>query len=89
MTDLRTLSGDAPSALCFGCMQFGGTADARAAREMYAACRAAGVNVFDTAHTYTEGQADRMLGVLVAGERDHVLIASKVAYTGGSGRETI
>jgi len=44
MTQLSTLGGAALSPLCFGTMQFGGTADAGASRAMYDACREAGVN---------------------------------------------
>ncbi|MEO0568340.1 MAG: aldo/keto reductase [Pseudomonadota bacterium] len=75
--------------MCFGCMQFGGTADATHSRAMFDACRAAGVNVFDTAHTYTQGASERLLGDFVSQDRDQLIIATKAGYTGGSGRETI
>ena len=79
MTQLTSPDGTPPSRLCFGAMQFGGTADAAASAEMYAACRAAGVNFFDTAHVYTGGESERILGGLVAGERDKVIVATKAA----------
>lgn len=89
MTDLRAQDGSAASRLCFGCMQFGGTADAADARAMYEACRAAGVNFFDTAHMYTGGAAETLLGGLIAGTQDQLIIATKTGYTGGSGRTNI
>ena len=55
MVKLKALDGKDASLLCFGCMQFGGTADAAASRAMFDACRDAGINFFDTAHTYTRG----------------------------------
>ncbi|MDJ0627780.1 MAG: aldo/keto reductase [Rhodobacter sp.] len=73
------------SRFCFGTMQFGGKADAADARAMYGACRAAGINFFDTAHGYTEGQSEELLGQLAAPERDTLFIATKCAFPGGSG----
>lgn len=80
MMTLTTPNGTRASALCFGTMQFGGTADLVASQSMYADCRAAGINFFDTAHVYTGGQSESMLGRFVARERDDVLIATKAAY---------
>ena len=89
MTHLRTLGGAALSPLCFGTMQFGGTADAGASRAMFDACREAGVNHFDTAHVYTGGASETLLGQFIKTERDTVYVATKVAYTGGAGKENI
>ncbi|PWJ21952.1 aldo/keto reductase [Jannaschia seohaensis] len=89
MTKISSPDGTPPSRLCFGAMQFGGTADVSAAKEMYDACRAAGVNFFDTAHVYTGGQSERMLGKLIAPERDKIILATKAAYEGGASRATI
>ncbi|MCT8161197.1 aldo/keto reductase [Pseudoruegeria sp. SHC-113] len=86
---LSPLSGAPLSALCFGAMQFGGTADATACAQMFAACRAAGVNFFDTAHGYTEGRSETILGQLAKAEREDLLIASKVGYVGGCDRATL
>ena len=55
MTQLRTINGAPLSSLCFGTMQFGGTADADISLAMYDACRKTSVNHFDTAHVYTGG----------------------------------
>lgn len=89
MTQLNTLGGAPLSPLCFGTMQFGGTADAGASRAMYDACREAGVNHFDTAHVYTGGASETLLGQFIKTERDAIFVATKVAYTGGAGRENI
>lgn len=89
MTQLDTLNGTPLSPLCFGTMQFGGTADAGASRAMYDACRAAGVTHFDTAHVYTAGASETLLGQFIKAERDAVYVATKLAYTGGAGRQNI
>ncbi len=70
-------------------MQFGGTADAAASRAMFDACREAGITFFDTAHTYTGGQSEELLGGFIQQDRDALIIATKTGYTGGSGRENI
>lgn len=67
-------------------MQFGGRADAKASQAMYEAARAAGITHFDTAWVYTEGQSERLLGQFLSAEREKLIIATKVAYTGGAGR---
>ncbi|SDI22637.1 aldo/keto reductase [Aliiruegeria lutimaris] len=87
--ELTTLDGTAISAFCFGAMQFGIGADRAASEEMYAACRGAGINFFDTAHGYSDGLSETWLGDMVRSERDAVFFASKVAVSGGSGRKNI
>ena len=74
-----TLSGHAVHPVPFGTMQWGGKADATAARALYDACREAGINHFDTAWAYTDGQAEQMLGRFAATERDDIFIATKAA----------
>ena len=70
-------------------MQFGGRADEAASREMYEACRAAGLTFFDTAHVYTDGASETLLGQFAAPEREALTIATKAGYTGGSSRANI
>ncbi|WP_299617796.1 aldo/keto reductase [uncultured Tateyamaria sp.] len=89
MVSLKALDGKDASPLCFGCMQFGGTAAAAASRAMFEACRDAGINLFDTAHTYTGGRSEELLGDFIKQDRDALIIATKTGYTGGSGRENI
>ncbi|WP_371157833.1 aldo/keto reductase [Jannaschia sp. 2305UL9-9] len=89
MTDITSLDGTPLSPLCFGTMQFGGTADAAASHAMYDACRAQGVTFFDTAHVYTDGASETLLGACIASEREKVIVATKAAYTGGASRDVI
>lgn len=89
MTTLKTVAGAPVPPFAFGTMQFGGSADTAAAEAMYRACRAAGITHFDSAWLYTDGAADRILGGLVAPERDALFIATKVAMVGGAGRDNI
>lgn len=65
------------SELCFGTMSFGGDADEAASAAMYAAARDAGVNFFDTADTYNGGESERILGRLMKGHRDDLVVATK------------
>lgn len=74
--------------LAFGAMQFGTTADDRAAAAMVEACLDAGVRDFDTAHGYGGGASEQMLGQLLRGV-DRVRIATKVGYSGGAGRANL
>ena len=76
------------SPLAFGCMQFGGRADAPASRAMFDAARAAGITHFDTAHVYTGGGSERLLGGFVAGDAS-VQVATKLGYDGGAGRANL
>ncbi len=65
------------SELCFGTMSFGGDADAAESERMYRACREAGINFFDCANVYNMGKSETILGRLIAGERDDLVITSK------------
>jgi aryl-alcohol dehydrogenase-like predicted oxidoreductase len=65
------------SQLCLGTMSFGGDADEAQSARMYRACREAGINFFDTADQYTKGRSEEILGELVRGHRDEVVIATK------------
>jgi aryl-alcohol dehydrogenase-like predicted oxidoreductase len=67
-------------------MQFGGGADAAASRAMFDACIAAGITHFDTAHIYTGGASETLLGQMLGNQRDSLLIATKAGYTGGAGK---
>ncbi len=65
------------SQLCFGTMSFGGDANEQESARMYRACRDLGINFFDTADQYTKGRSEEILGELVRGHRDEVVIATK------------
>ncbi|MBO9476654.1 aldo/keto reductase [Shimia sp. R11_0] len=82
---LTSPDGTPISRFSFGTMQFGKAASERDSAEMYAACRAAGINHFDTAYAYASGKSEEILGALIKQERASLLIATKVGYTGGAG----
>lgn len=71
------------SELCFGTMSFGSEADEAESARMFAACRDAGVNFFDCANNYGEGQAETILGKLIAGCRDDIVLTTKVSQRVG------
>jgi aryl-alcohol dehydrogenase-like predicted oxidoreductase len=70
-------SGVQVSRLCFGTMSFGGDADAATSAAMYKACRDAGINFYDTADQYNKGKSEEILGGLIKGHRDELVIATK------------
>ena len=65
------------SRLCFGTMSFGGDAHPEEAERMYHTCRNTGINFFDCADIYSRGEAERILGRLMRGHRDELVITSK------------
>jgi aryl-alcohol dehydrogenase-like predicted oxidoreductase len=65
------------SRLCFGTMSFGGDADEATSQAMFNHCRDLGINFFDTADVYSGGKSEEILGRLMAGMRDDLVIASK------------
>ena len=70
-------TGVSVSPLCFGTMSFGGIADEEMSTKMFHRCREAGINFFDCANVYQQGRAEKILGGLIAGCRDEVIITSK------------
>ncbi len=90
MTQTLTSPGGTPaSRFAFGTMQFGDAADDTASRAMFDACLAAGITHFDTAHVYTGGRAETLLGQFAAPMRDDLVIATKAGYSGGAGRDNL
>ncbi|WP_322791305.1 aldo/keto reductase [Bellilinea sp.] len=71
------------SSLCFGTMSFGGDADPHTSAQLYQLCRDAGINFFDCANVYTGGRSEEILGQLIHGHRDEVIITSKVYFPTG------
>jgi aryl-alcohol dehydrogenase-like predicted oxidoreductase len=74
------------SRLALGTMTFGGQADAAASRALFERARAAGVNHFDTADVYNNGTSESLLGAMVRGCRDEVVLASKAYFPTGGDR---
>jgi aryl-alcohol dehydrogenase-like predicted oxidoreductase len=48
-------------------------------------CLEAGVNMFDTADIYSDGESEKVLGGAIAGRRDKVLISTKATFKVGPG----
>lgn len=72
------------SRVSLGAMSFGGDADEAMAGQLWRAARDAGVNFIDTADVYNEGRSEEIVGRLVRGERDQIVLASKAYFpTGG------
>ncbi|MDR3589577.1 MAG: aldo/keto reductase [Negativicutes bacterium] len=71
------------SELCFGTMTFGAEADETEAARMFKTCREAGVNFFDCSNNYGGGKAEEILGKLIHGCRDEVVITTKVSQRTG------
>ena len=72
------------SRVALGAMSFGGDADEATAGAIYRAARDRGVNFIDTADVYNEGRSEEILGRLMRGERDQLVIASKAYFPMGS-----
>lgn len=84
------------SQLCFGTMSFGGDADEAESAKMFHACRDTGINFFDCADAYSKGKAEIILGKLIKGCRDDIVLTSKCfiqmednVLSGGAGRRNI
>jgi aryl-alcohol dehydrogenase-like predicted oxidoreductase len=71
------------SCLCFGTMSFGEDADEATSAAMFRRCREAGINFFDTANVYSAGRSEEILGKLIVGCRDEIILTSKVAFPMG------
>jgi aryl-alcohol dehydrogenase-like predicted oxidoreductase len=71
------------SALCFGTMSFGDMADETTSAALYHRAREAGIDFFDCANVYSAGRAEEILGRLVAGERNRVVLTTKVGFPTG------
>lgn len=73
-------SGVKVSSLCFGTMTFGDGADEAMSQVLYSACRDNGINYYDCANVYAKGESEKILGRLIKGHRDEVVIATKGYY---------
>jgi len=75
------------SRICFGAMTFGGQADLAASSSMIDACLDAGVNFIDTANVYNAGASEEILGAILQGRRDRIVLATKVRGKMGDGAD--
>ena len=71
------------SCLCLGCMNFGSDApwmidDREQSKAVIERAIEHGINFFDTANVYSQGESERILGAALDGRRDEHVIATKV-----------
>ncbi|SFH82869.1 aldo/keto reductase [Planctomicrobium piriforme] len=80
--------------LSFGTGTFGGTndffkkwgtTDDKEATRLVDICFEHGVNFFDTANVYSQGDSERILGKALQGKRDKALISTKATFPMGDG----
>jgi aryl-alcohol dehydrogenase-like predicted oxidoreductase len=93
--DYRQLgsSGLRVSTLTLGTMTFGGegafakvgSTDVAGARRQVDMCLDAGINLIDTADIYSRGASEEIVGEVLAGRRDELLLATKVRMRMGRG----
>jgi aryl-alcohol dehydrogenase-like predicted oxidoreductase len=55
------------------------------ARRLVSVALEAGVNLFDSADAYSDGQAEEILGKAIQGRRDEVLVSTKATFRTGPG----
>jgi len=84
--------------LSFGTGTFGGSneffrawgsSDVAEATRLVDICLEAGVNMFDTADSYSNGLSEEILGKAVAGRREQVILATKAFFPSGSGPNNV
>ena len=86
-------SGLRVSAIALGTMTFGdagtgaaiGGVDVTEARALVDQALEAGVNLIDTADIYSHGRSEEIVGEILEGRRDDVLIATKARFPMGTG----
>jgi aryl-alcohol dehydrogenase-like predicted oxidoreductase len=83
----RRLGTEGPevSVVGLGCNNFGGRLDLERTRAVVEAALDQGVTLFDTADVYGNGDSESFLGEVLAGRRDHVLLATKFGNDMGYG----
>ena len=85
--EYRTLgkTGVRVSTYALGTMMFGadGNADEKECIDIVHAALDAGINLIDTADTYSHGEAEEFVGKAIGGHRDEIVLASKVRLPAG------
>lgn len=74
------------SELVLGTMSFGTTADKKNSSEMFHLAVDKGINFFDTANVYGNGQSEEFLGEFVKNRRNDFILATKAFWPGGKDR---
>jgi len=92
--DYRLVGGLKIPSLIFGTATFGGgseflrkwgATDVAEATRLIDVALEAGVNMFDTADSYSRGLSEEILGKAIAGKRDQLMIATKTGMAMGDG----
>ena len=78
-------SGLKVSPLCLGTMMFGGQTGEPAATRIIEKARYQGLNFIDTADVYNQGRSEEVVGRAIRADRDHWILATKMANPMGSG----
>ncbi len=75
------------SAIGIGCNQFGGKVDAAGTKAVVQRALDEGINFFDTANVYgnPNGTSEEFVGAALEGQRDKVVLATKVRFKMGDG----
>ncbi len=73
------------SQVCLGTMTFGAQADEKESQRIIDTAWDAGVNFFDTADVYVDGQSEQILGKFLKDRRSQAVIATKVRGRVGPG----
>lgn len=71
------------SEICLGTMTFGNEADKEASFRLMDKAHEAGINFFDTANIYNDGESERIVGEWMNARRDDLILASKVHFPTG------
>lgn len=71
--------------LCIGTVSFGREIDDKGADKIVSEAIDCGANFFDTADFYTGGESEKMLGRVMRGRRDKIIVETKVFFPVGEG----
>ena len=77
------LSGPKVSRICLGTNNFGRQLDEAKSTAVISKALDLGINIIDTANIYTDGKSEEIIGHALHGNRDQVLIATKVGMQVG------
>jgi aryl-alcohol dehydrogenase-like predicted oxidoreductase len=74
-------TGTKVSRICLGCMSFGNSSEwmleLEEAKPILSRAIDLGINFFDTANVYSRGRSEEIVGALLKGRREQVVIATK------------
>ncbi len=78
--EFKTLAGTGltVSGLCLGTMMFGGQTSETDSLEIMDYAFEHGINFFDTANSYNQGESEKVVGKWLKGGRDRIVLATKV-----------